>query len=135
MHSYQHAQDNMGFFKIPVSEEELHKVCFFWNMEKCERVDEIITVDHIKAQTLKLIYEDNTEEAMKLVEDNFIKKKWANEFQFDLLMAFWLSVHCENVELVRRLMDYDVYLRWLVTLSLDNRAEKPHRFKPKQDEP
>jgi hypothetical protein len=70
----------MGFFKIPVSEEELHKVCFFWNMERCDRVDEVITVKHIKDETLSLIYSEKTDDAMKQVEINFIKQKWMNDF-------------------------------------------------------
>jgi hypothetical protein len=78
--SYEKAESDFNFFKIPTGEDELHKVCFFWNMDKLVRVDEEIKVKDIKDDTLKLIYEEKTEEAMTKVEKNFIEKKWANDF-------------------------------------------------------
>ena len=66
---------------------------------------------------------------MDLIQANFIKNKWAGDFQFDLLMYFWFSVYTENPNLVTRILEFDIYLRQLVTLAMKGSAEKPHRFK------
>ena len=58
--------------------------------------------------------------------------KWEHGFQFDLLMAFWLSIHMGNMQLLNSLMVYDVYLRQLVTLALKQKRERPADWhKPK----
>lgn len=67
--SYENAEIDYNFFKIPTGENELHKVCFFWNMDTNPpvRVDERVTGADIKDATLKLIYAGETEDAMEKV--------------------------------------------------------------------
>ena len=49
-------------------------------------------------------------------------------------MGFWLAVHLENIELTNFLVNYDVYLRQLVTLAMKRKPEKPAGYKkPKED--
>jgi hypothetical protein len=44
-------------------------------------------------------------------------------------MGFWLAVHCEDVVLTNRLIEFDIYLRQLVTLGLKRKPEKPNGYK------
>lgn len=49
-------------------------------------------------------------------------------------MGFWLAVHCEDVVLTNRLIEFDIYLRQLVTLGMKRKPEKPNGYKrPKQN--
>jgi hypothetical protein len=45
-------------------------------------------------------------------------------------MGFWLAIHCEDIELTNRLMEFDIYLRQLVALCMHKKPEKPDGFKP-----
>lgn len=56
------------------------------------------------------------------------ENNWVNDFQFDLLMGFWLAIHCEDIQLTERLMEYDIYLRQLVTLAMNSKPEKPFGY-------
>jgi len=48
-------------------------------------------------------------------------------------MGFWLAVHQENIELTNFLVNFDIYLRQLVTLAMNSKPEKPAGFKkPKE---
>ena len=50
-------------------------------------------------------------------------------------MGFWFAVHCEEIELTVRLMEYDIYLRQLVALALLDKSEKPDGYLiPTKDE-
>ncbi len=40
-----------------------------------------------------------------------LEKVWDKDFQYELIMAFWLSVHFEAVELTNRIISYELYLR------------------------
>jgi hypothetical protein len=118
---------------MPTDENELHQVMIFWNMKERVRADEKIrSVNDINDEGLRLIYEEKTDEAMDLIQTNFIKNKWASDFQFDLLMYFWFAVYTENPHLVTRILEFDIYLRQLVTLAMKGSAEKPHRFKQRK---
>ena len=61
------------------------------------------------------------DEAEQTLFKNGIGKQWEQGFQYDLIMAFWLSVHLGNRQLLNRIMIYDVYLRQLVTLALEKK--------------
>jgi hypothetical protein len=50
-------------------------------------------------------------------------------------MGFWLAIHCEDIQLTERLMEYDIYLRQLVTLAMNSKPEKPFGYvKPAKSE-
>ena len=68
------------YFKTPTDENELHPVMMFWNMQGTIRADQKITNADIKDEGLQLIFEEKTEEALVLIQNNFIKNKWANDF-------------------------------------------------------
>jgi len=102
----------MNYFKIPTDESELHPVMIFWTMKGPTRADEKIkSVNDINDKGLQLIFEEQDREAMDLIQANFIKNKWAGDFQFDLLMYFWFAVYTENPNLVTRILEFDIYLR------------------------
>ena len=44
-------------------------------------------------------------------------------------MAFWLSVHYGRIKVLNHLIQYDIYLRQLVTLALKGQPEKPRGYK------
>ena len=70
----------MNYFKTPTDESELHPVMIFWNMKGPVRADQKITIADIKDEGLQLIFECRTDEALELLQHNFIKNKWANDF-------------------------------------------------------
>jgi len=72
--------EEMNYFKTPTDENELHPVMMFWNMQGTIRADQKITNADIKDEGLQLIFEEKTEEALVLIQNNFIKNKWANDF-------------------------------------------------------
>ena len=102
----------MNYFKIPTDENELHPVMVFWTMKEKTRADQKIkSVNEINDEGLRLIYEEKNREAMTLIQENFIKNKWAGDFQFDLLMYFWFAIYTENPGMVTRILEFDIYLR------------------------
>ena len=61
------------------------------------------------------------------------KKNWEGDLQYDILVGFWLAIHCEDIVLTNRLMEYDIYLRQLVSLGMKRKPEMPYGYKrPKQ---
>ena len=48
---------------------------------------------------LKEIFLENTEAAVAELHEVRQKKKWDKEFEHDVMIAFWLAVHMENIEL------------------------------------
>ena len=118
--------------KIPQDETELPEVPVCINMERKVRVDQLVKVTDIKHHALQLVFERLEEEAEPVLFKLGMDSKWEHGFQFDLLMAFWLSVHMGNRQLLNRIMIYDVYLRQLVTLALKGQKERPADWsKPK----
>ena len=78
----------------------------------------------IKSPALQLIYDGQVEGAANAFTSLCHEKNWERDFQFDLLMGFWLAIHCEEIDLTKRLMEYDIYLRQLVTLAMQRKPEK-----------
>jgi len=115
---------------IPIEENDLVPCPIFFTMQTKRRVDGMIRVHDIKTKCLKLVYKMDEDAAEKQIRTLSQSKRWDKDFQFDLLMAFWLAVHMESIVLVKRLIEYDVYLRQLVTLAMKNKPEKPKNFKP-----
>jgi hypothetical protein len=101
--------------------QDLLEVPIYISMLKKTSVEKTI---EIKSPALQYIYDGNVEEAVKAYTSLCHEKNWERDFQFDLLMGFWLAIHCEEIELTKRLMEYDIYLRQLVTLALKNKPEK-----------
>ena len=61
-----------------------------------------ITANDIKkTDYLKAIFEGNSEEAMDCLREVRSRSKWDKEYEHDFLMAFWLAVHMEDVEVAQ----------------------------------
>lgn len=58
-----------------------------------------------------MIYWGQIEAASDEIEGLYHKKIWDRDFQYDLLLSFLVAIHCEEIELVKLLMHYDIYLR------------------------
>ena len=100
------------------------------NMREKQIVDEMISSTDIKSQALRLIFIGHEEEAVKAINKLQREDKWLSGFQFDLLLAFWLAVHYRRVHVVNHVVQYDIYLRQLVTLALKGKPERPRGFRP-----
>ena len=50
---------------------------------------------------LKAIFEGNSEEAMNCLREVRSRSKWDKEYEHDFLLAFWLAVHMEDVEVAQ----------------------------------
>jgi len=57
------------------------------------------------------------------------KSKWKHCFEHDLLMAFWLGVHKEDVEVVKSLIDTEPCLRSIMMLAFKRKLEKKQDLK------
>ena len=44
-------------------------------------------------------------------------------------MAFWLGVHYGRIKVLNHLIQYDIYLRQLVTLALQGKPERPRDYR------
>jgi hypothetical protein len=74
------AAEEADFFKIPTDETQLEPVAIFWDMDTICRADELIKSSDIRDDSLSLIYDELIIEARGKIQDDFIKKKWTNEF-------------------------------------------------------
>lgn len=72
------------------------------------------------------------EEAADEIMKQYHKQPWEKDFQYDLLTAFWLAVHCEEVDYVRRITQYDISLRQLIALAMKNKPERPDGWTKKK---
>jgi len=62
-----------------------------------------------------------------------VESKWSLAYEHDLLMAFWLAVHKEDVVVVSALIDWDPSLRYVSALAIKRRRErKPRKKKDKK---
>lgn len=86
-------------------------------------VDEMINPDDFKQDAFRQIYIGNEEAAIESIGALQRISKWEQGFQFDLLISFWLGVHCGRKKVLNHVMQYDIYLRQLVTLALRNKPQ------------
>ena len=70
------------------------------------------------------IFNGDEVEAEKSLDRARPNRKWDFDYEFDILMAFWLAIDRENTELVRHLYSIDINLRYIVTLALKGKNEK-----------
>jgi len=115
--------------KIPIDEIDLVEDPIFWTMKKQISVHDYMSSKDIHTPVLKLIFQNRFEEAEDMIVELSIDKVWDKDFQYELLMAFWLSVHFEAAQLTTRIMSFDLYLRQLVCLALHHKPEKPKNFR------
>lgn len=116
--------------KIPIDEDDLIDIPIFKSMNQTIPVELETKGSQIKSRALRLIWEGFPEEAEAEFARMSQSKLWERDFQFDLMMGFWLAIHCGEINLTKRLMEYDVYLRQLVTTALQKQPEKPFGFVP-----
>lgn len=114
--------------QIPAGEEDLIDVAVYMTMLVKKPVD-LMPASEIKSAAFRNIYQGWHKEALKEFDILMQKKNWGNDFQHDLLICFWLAVHCEDVALTNRIMDYDIYLRQLVALAVKRKPEMPLGYK------
>ena len=50
-----------------------------------------------------------------------------------MLVAFWLSIHCQRMKVINHVLTYDLYLRQLVTLALAGRPQPHPNYQPSDD--
>ena len=98
--------------RIPQEESELLEFPFYWNMKGKFHVTKLLEKQSdIKTPVLRMIYWGHEEEAIEQIAELYHSKVWDRDFQYDLLLCFWLAVHCEDVQLTARLMQFDIFLR------------------------
>ena len=96
---------------IPMEEEDLLTDPIYINMKKRIHVDDTISEKDIQSQVLKLIYAGEQDEADEMLYGLSRKRKWDKNFQFYLLVAFFFAIHYKQINLVNKLMIYDIYMR------------------------
>lgn len=87
------------------------EVPVYISMKKKVPVEWTIKLHDIRNPALRLIYEGRADDAVKAFSNLCHHNNWERDFQFDLLMGFWLAIHCEEIDVTKRLMEYDIYLR------------------------
>lgn len=74
---------------------------------------------------MQAIFKGKSDDAIRLLKEvKQSKNKWKHCFEHDLLMAFWLAVHKEDVEVVRSLIDFEPCLRSIMALAFKRKMEK-----------
>jgi hypothetical protein len=59
---------------------------------------------------------------------------WELSYEQDLLLAFWLAVHKEDIRLTSILMNFDPSLRYICTLAIKRKKEmKPQKYRGEKD--
>ncbi len=59
------------------------------------------------------------------------------EFEHELIIAFWFSVHNENNDISRHILNMSIYIRQLTTLALfrkDEKSSNPTQAKANKDD-
>jgi len=59
-------------------------------------------------------------------------KKWDKDIQYDCLTSFWLCIHLNCKKTLKKLLIYDLYLRQVACLALNEKAGYPRYFQPKR---
>ena len=113
---------------IPETEDDLIPVPVYIDMKRKTIVDEEIRAGDIISVALREIFIGDEESAIQSINGLQRKNKWIGGFQFDLLMAFWLGVHYGRIKVLNHLIQYDLYLRQLVTLALKGQPEQPRKY-------
>ena len=54
---------------------------------------------------------------------------WEKDFEYDLILGFWLAIHMENVKLASMMLDMDPSIRHYVTLAVKGKKEPPSKKK------
>ena len=120
--------------KIPLDETELLELPIFMTMHKKTCIDDWLTPTMIKNVALSKIWLQDEDAAIELIDELQRRSKWDRGFQFDLLTCFWLSVHCECLQVLNVIINFDIYLRQLCTLAMAEKPERPRGFRPKNKE-
>lgn len=85
-------------------------------------------MNDIQTEYLQHIFRGNSEEAMNNLREVRSQSHWDKEYEHHLLMAFWLAIHKENIEVAQQLLDFDPTIRYLTVLAINGKHE-PQRKK------
>ena len=80
-----------------------------------------ITANDIKLRYLKHIFKGESDEALTALREKRAESKWDKDYEHDLLMAFWLAIHKEDVLVAQQLIDFDPTLRYLTVLAINGK--------------
>jgi len=90
-----------------------------------------ITEANIKTDWLKDIFGGKSENVIKKIKLLQTTKEWKQDFEFDLIVAFWMAVEKEDFKLANSLMSYDISLKCIATLAMQDISELKPSFNPK----
>lgn len=96
---------------IPETEDDLIQAPVYINRIKKVVVDEMMNSSEIKEHCLAWIYIGDEQEAIQAINQLQRENEWVGVFQFDLLAAFWLSIHFKRGKVLNHCIQFDVYLR------------------------
>ena len=83
---------------------------------------------------MKLIFDRKSAKAYEELIELRNEKHWEKEYEHDLMLAFWLAIHREDLYLIEKLINWDIQLRYLVTLAVKRRKENPSTIRKKKKE-
>lgn len=89
---------------IPETEDDLIPVPIYINIFKKLIVDEEIKATDIRTPALREIFIGDEENAIQLINAQQRENKWIGGFQFDLLAAFWLSMHYGRIKVLNHMI-------------------------------
>lgn len=88
-------------------------------------------MDHIgnekDTEFLKPLFKGDKDESIEAMWHRRRNVKWELNYEQDLLIAFWLAIHNENLYLAQMWLDFDLSLRYIVALAMKGKKE----FRPK----
>ena len=95
-------------------------------------------MDNIKTDFMKAIFLCESDEATNFLRKERATTFWTKEYEQSLLVAFWLAVDKQQIELASSLMDFDISIRHIVTIAfkLSDKGKPVPEFRVKPvDEP
>lgn len=71
-------------------------------------ITEKITAKNIKQDYLKLIFDGRSQEGFNELLQIRTTTQWEKGYEHDLMMAFWLAVHKQDMWLIDMLLSWDI---------------------------
>ena len=68
---------------------------------------------------------------IKKIKELQTRKEWNQDFEFDLIVAFWMAIEKEDFKLANSLMSYDISLKCITTLAMQDISELKPSFNAK----
>ena len=82
-----------------------------------------ITADDIETPYLKAIFNGESQKALDLLNATRAENIWEGKYEYDIILAFWLAIQKEDIQVAAHLINFDLQLRYIATLAFYRKKE------------